>query len=501
MRAILLAALLAGPNDGPSGLIDRRISERWEAEGVKAAPLADDYEFLRRLSIDLRGVIPTVDEVRAFAADSDPAKREKTVDAWLRSEDFVRAWSQRWSADLTINLGQKGKFRPLYDAFDVWVRDAVRSNMPYDRFVKRILTAKGPIDLDPAAGYLMAGLGNPMEGPKDVVERTSRIFLGAQIRCAECHDHPFDDWTQEDFYSMAAFFAQSRSEIRSGKEPNELAGWIVDDPAKGDAAPPLKGKEKEPKKSFAVAYKATGQGPAASEPRRAAFARLLVADPQFARAAVNRHWGLLVGRGFIHPLDGFGAAKKPSHPELLDELAADFVRSGYDVRRLVKSILLSRAYQLTSRRSEPSPDRLFARALAAPMSPEQLYDSLVRATGLQEQNLSTKTKGDPRSLRDAFLREFRPAYEQADLFAPPAEATISQALFFLNGEVTRQAVQAALRRKTGKAPDLEELFLAILSRPPSARESEILLRKGGSPQATEDIVWALLNSTEFVTRH
>jgi hypothetical protein len=139
------------------------------------------------------------------------------------------------------------------------------------------------------------------------------------------------------------------------------------------------------------------------------------------------------------------------------------------------------------------------------MTPEQLYDSLVRATGLQDQRLPAKTKGDPRDIRDAFLREFRPPFEQADPFAAPADATISQALFFLNGEVTRQAAQAAVRRKTGKGPDLEELFLAILSRPPSPRESEILHRrlqqKGSAPEAYEDIAWALLNSTEFVTRH
>ncbi len=497
MRANVLAACFVAGGDGPSGVIDRKILERWEAEGVRGAPPADDYEFLRRLSIDLRGVIPTVGEIRSFAADRDPAKREKAIDAWLRSEEFVRAWSRRWSADLTINVGLKGKFRPLYDAFDGWIRDAVRANMPYDRFVKRILTAKGPIDLDPAAGYLMAGLGSAMDGPKDVVERTSRIFLGTQIRCAECHDHPFDDWTQEDFYSMAAFFWQSRAEIRSGKGSSDLAGWIVDDPAKGE--PFLLGSKD--KKSFTTAYKATGEGPGEREPRRTAFARLLVADPQFARAAVNRHWGLLLGRGLVHPLDGFGAAKKPSHPELLDELALDFARSGYDVRRLMKSILLSKPYQLSSRRPDAAPDRLFARALASPMTPEELYDSLVRATGLQDQRLPTKSKGDPRDLRDAFLREFRPPFEQADPFAAPPEATVSQALFLLNGDVTRQAAQAAVRRKTGKAPDLEELFLAILSRPPSPRESEILLKKGSFPEALEDVAWALLNSTEFVTRH
>jgi hypothetical protein len=306
---------------------------------------------------------------------------------------------------------------------------------------------------------------------------------------------------------MAAFFWQSRAEIRSGKESTDFNGWIVDDPAKGE---PFVASAKE-KKTFTVAYKGSGEVPGEREPRRTAFARLLVADPQFARAAVNRHWGMLVGRGFVHPLDGFGAAKKPSHPELLDALAADFARSGYDVRRLMKAILLSQPYQLSSRRPDVAPDRLFARALTSPLSPEQLYESLVRATGLQDQRLAQPTKGDPKDVREAFLREFRPPYEQPDPFAAPGEATISQALFFLNGNALNQAVKAALRPKKNAAPEtdparrLEELYLSILSRPPSARESELLLKriqaKGGSSEAYEDVVWALLNSTEFVTRH
>ncbi len=505
----LAAALAAWPGGPTPGLIDRRVSERWEAEGVRAAPAADDYEFLRRLSIDLRGVIPTVEEIRAFAADRDAAKREKVVDAWLRSEEHARAWSRRWTEDLTINAGLKGKYRGLYDPFEGWVQDAVRSNMPYDRFVKRLLTSKGPLDFDPAAGFLMAGLTTGDGGPKDVVERASRLFLGTQIRCAECHDHPFDDWTQQDFYAMAAFFWQSRAEVRSGKESNELQGWIVDDPARGDPPVPGNGKEKG---SFPAAYKASGEGPREREPRRSAFARLLAADPQFARAAVNRHWGLLLGRGLVHPLDGFAAARKPSHPELLDELAADFARSGYDVRRLMKAILLSKAYQVSSK-GEPAPDRLFARALAAPMAPEQLYESLVRATGLQDQRLPTQSKGDPRDVREAFLREFRPPFEQNDPFAAPAEATITQALFFLNGDATSRAVAAAVRHRQvkGQAPEtdparrLEEMFLRFLGRPPSAREAALVLERvrarAEAPEAFEDVAWALLNSTEFVTRH
>ena len=156
MRAlIVLAAALVGGGGGATDVIDRRISERWESEGLKPAPSADDYEYFRRLSLDLRGAIPAPDEIRKFAADPDPARREKTVDAWLRSEAFATWWARRWADDLT--LYPTGKVRFVHDAFREWIRDAVRSNMPYDRFVKRMLTAKGPSDLDPAVGFLASG--------------------------------------------------------------------------------------------------------------------------------------------------------------------------------------------------------------------------------------------------------------------------------------------------------------------------------------------------------
>src|SRR5574341_1183038 len=151
--ALLLAAALLGSST--SELIDRRIVERWDAEGIRPAAVADDYEFLRRLSLDLRGAIPTADEARAFAADADSSKREKIIDAWLRSEEFVTSWSRRWVDELIIDSIVKAKYRPLHDAFESWVRDAVRSNMPYDRFARRMITAKGPVDLDPAAGFLL----------------------------------------------------------------------------------------------------------------------------------------------------------------------------------------------------------------------------------------------------------------------------------------------------------------------------------------------------------
>lgn len=501
MRFVVLLAFLGGD---PTELIDRRLSERWRAEGIEAAPAADDYEFFRRLSLDLRGVIPEADEVRAFAANPD---RARVVDQWLQGDAFARRWGRLWTEDLKMQI-VKGP--SLYEGLEAWIRDAARANMPYDRFVRRLLTAKGPTDLDPAAGFLASGLFFKGEGPKDVVERVSRLFLGMQVRCAECHDHPFDDWTQQDFYGMVAFFSQSVGEMRrSGQTkmmmtPGPDSWWVADDASKGELALP----GSKTKEAALPLYKPTAAGPAAGEARRAAFARLLVADPQFTRAAVNRHWGMLVGRGFVHPLDGFTAARKPSHPELLDELAADFARSGYDVRRLLRGILLSQAYQRSSRGG--SGERGFARARTSPLSAEQLWESLVRATGHEER---PDVKGGGKNLKEAFLREFRtpvPANNEAVPAEP--EATISQALYFMNGAFVAQGTSgraarlaAILEREPDPAKRLEEIYLTALSRPPAAREREILLehvrKHGGGREGYEDAFWALINSAEFVTRH
>jgi hypothetical protein len=528
MRPLLLLTLVLLPRPGANDLIDRRIAERWDSEGVKPAPVSDDHEYFRRLSLDLRGVIPTPEEVRAFAADGDPAKREKTVDAWLRGEAYAAWWARRWTDDLT--LAPTGKVREVHEAFRGWIRDALRSNMPYDRFVKRILSAKGPSDLDPAVGFLAAGLFNAKdEGPKDIVERTARVFLGMQIRCAECHDHPFDDWTQQDFYGMASFFWQARSEVRGGGGMEGQSGWIVDDTTRGEPGVPgpAKGAKKPeepkgvkaaaPKESFGPRWKSTGEGVGANETRRAAFARLLTADRQFARAAVNRHWGLLLGRGLVHPLDGFTAARKPSHPELLEELADDFAKSGFDVRRLIKSIVLSKPYQVSSKQGGPegAAGRFFSQAQVAPLLPEQLFESLVRATGLDELKPSPKGKGGSPvdAFRESFTREFKAALQPNEPATPVSDPTISQALYFLNGDfIARGTASAAearlgrlLEREKDPAKRIEELYLVTLSRPPKAREAEAILarvrKSGDSTRIYEDIYWALLNSTEFMTRH
>ena len=493
----LLVGFLAAPGDA-TNLINRRISERWAEENVTPSPVAGDYEFVRRLSLDLRGVIPTSDEVRTFAANRSPSKREKLIDRWLRGEDFARYWADRWYEELRGRQFVRRRSEQLYQDFRGWLRDALRGNMPYHRFARRLLTSKGPTDLDPAGGYFVTHYIASPDGPIDVTVRTARIFLGKQIRCAQCHDHPFDDWTQADFYTMVSFFWQSRPrESRKGRR-SPAAFWISDNPGFGN--PSISRREE----GFPPRYKGTREGPKKGETRRGALARLLIGDPQFARAAVNRHWGMLMGRGFIHPLDGFTSARRPSHPELLEELARDFAKTGHDVRSLLKSILMSKAYQLSSRRANKGAvdERLFSNARILPMSPGQLFDSLSRAIGKIERPKRRRRRGAG-SMRDQFVNEFRPPREDVESADSTAlEATISQALLFLNGELVGSGMPTLKERDPGKK--IDEMFLRTVSRPPSAREKDVLLKyvkKKGAQGAYEDVFWSLLNSTEFVTRN
>ena len=546
-------------------LINNMISERWKQEDIRPSDQSDDYEFIRRLSLDVRGVIPTLDEVRAFAGNTDSHKREEIIDRWLRSKDFAEYWAYLWLDELLGKNFDLIKVKTLGPPFTGlwWVRDCFEQNMPYDRFVTKILAPQR----DSSASILAYILWST-EQSKEIGVRSAKVFLGTQIQCAECHDHPFDNWTQQDYKSMVAFFEPTRL-MDAAEEDRPLTG-ISDSTL--DREQRLEEEQDEPKPSPVPKYKATGEGPTQSEPFREAFARLLVNDPQFARATVNRHWGLLMGRGLVHPLDGFTADNPPSHPALLDALAKDFVASDFDVRRLIKSILMSDAYQLSSKRAEKTPrhDRLFAHALTLPMRWRQLFNSLLRVTGM-EVALRMKHKNAPRKidLCEGLMHQLDASLHSDEVDDPNGiEPTTAQALFFLNamqvdvgsrvGEDEEEAARWRLRPRDSEHQLLsrilknesnsdrviEELYLSTLSRLPTQREQTLLqnyLHKDGSvrrgsdnsanvtdtltaglqstarssveevarsaerPQfevrAYEDIFWALINSTEFVTRH
>lgn len=501
-----LAGLLA-LGGGATETIDRKMAETWKDAGVRPAPLAGDYEFFRRLSIDLRGVIPTAEEVREFAASTDASKREKLIDRWLQSDAFVRTWAERWTFDLLGAGYFDGEARNAGRHLKRWIGQVLKANMPYDRFARRLLTAKGPLHLDPAAGYLMMLLFEEGGSAKDAAVRTARVFLGTQIRCAECHDHPFDSWQQDDFKRLTAFFTRTRTRIDVSMGEDRLTGWLVDfSREEGD-------EEREATRGVEPRLKDSKNLPKEGEPRRKALARILVAEEQFARAAVNRHWGMLLGRGLIHPLDGFTSFKRPKPGQLLDLLAKDFAANGYDVRKLMKSILMSRPYQLSSKGTSdtPSQDRFFARGLTAPMRPRQLFDSLSRATGWDRR---FGEREELNEIRRDFSREFSPSFENDEAQnADGAEPTISQALLLLNGWFAGEGIQANEESRLGRLLEeisdpgarIEELFLSTLSRPAGKDERDRFVKYAAEREhergAYEDLFWALINSTEFVTRH
>lgn len=490
-----LALLLLFDPPDLTAKIDRHLERSWRDAAVTPAPLSDDHEFLRRLSLDLRGVIPTVAEIREFAADSRPSKRRAWIDRWLESAEFADTWAERWTVALVGRSLADGETRNPVRRLRGWIREALAANMPFDRFARRLLTTRGPLHLDPAAGFLLSVLFENPENAKEAAVRTSRAFLGMQIRCAECHDHPFDDWTQEDFTKLAAFFSRTRTRLDASRGEDRLSGRLVDG----------RGGDEEPERYRGVSPVLKGAAaPRGDEPRRAALARILVSDPRFARAVTNRLWGMLLGRGLVHPLDGFTRATRPAPGGLLDELAKEFAAGGFDARSLMRSILASRAYQLTSRdgRDDPVLARVFARVEPAPLRPSQIFESIARVGGFDGE--------ERRERREEFSRRLRPGFRD-DEAKERADPTVSQALLTLNGhfvgELTLAREDSPLRRLLERESDpdrrIDELFLAALSRPPDADERARFTRhvSGREDDAYEDVLWALVNSTEFMTRH
>jgi hypothetical protein len=383
LLAGLLAFLTVGIASGDEAdvlaeLIDQQIDARLTAEGVKRAPPADDAEFLRRLYLDLHGVVPSAEQAASFIDDDSPQKRDRLIDELLSSERFGEHFGDVWRKRLISP--QANEQRMQTDRFTAWLAARFNANDGWDRIVTDLLTATGRIDDNPQVTYLIEGRF-PL-GITDLTDLTSRYFLGVQLNCAQCHDHPFVSWKREDYWGMAAFFAQIQMPGRP-KKVYELG--VKDDPKMtlarlndGDAIdgflsrPPtfLGGQEYEPQE---------GQS------HRAALARWITSrdNPYFARAAVNRMWWHFFGRGIVTPVDDMHSGKEPSHPELLEQLSQRFADSGFDMKLLCRAIASSRTYQQTSRPGERADDegRLFARMSIKVLSAEQLYDSLVAILG------------------------------------------------------------------------------------------------------------------------
>ena len=492
--------------------IDRAIDAKLQRLKIQPSPVVDDAGFLRRVSLDLTGQLPTPAEVRAFAADASKTKRSSLIDKLIASPAFVDHWTLKWGDLLQNNrkyLGEKGAYE-----FREWIRESIAQNKPYDRMVREMLMARGSSYENPAANFYRV-----TRDPKPTMEKTTQVFLGVRMVCAQCHDHPFERWTQNQYYEMAAFF--SAVGLRPGYEVGEEI--LYDQRQDFDMKHPKDGRVMNPK--FILPASFSG-GPAApgsvitAARRRITYAEWLTAkdNPFFAKSTVNRVWSYFFGRGIIDPVDDIRASNPASNPALLDALTKDFLDREFDLRQLMRTIANSRSYQASVATNEWNQNDAdnFSHAMPRRLSAEALMDALALATGVRPSfpeappDTQAGQVTDPHIGKDGFLDLFgRPSRESSCECERRSDLSLPQALNLVNGRTISDAVSDGNGR-VAKAilsgrPDgdvVAELYLASLSRPPAAAELasgvKYLQSGGGRAARAQDLLWALVNSKAFL---
>ena len=480
--------------------IDRLLAERWSEEGIQPADRSSDSEFVRRIYLDLTGVIPRVSEVHEFLDDNRVDKRERLIERLLASPRYPTHLANTWRQVMVpggLDLEQLQNVAGVQN----WLRRQFAANMRYDRIVSDFLVATGGGEAGPALFYTSLELK-----PEKLAASTARIFLGLQIECAECHPHPFDHWKQEDFWGYAAFFARlEQSDGRRG--PTQVSLVDLDSgevtlPDSETVVPP-----RYPDGSLV--------GDDVSGSRRVQLAIWMASrdNPYLPKAAVNRMWAHLFGRGLIDPVDDIGEHNPPSHPELFNDLTDYFVATGFDLKELLRTLANTKAYQLSSRLDRaPHAPELFASMAIKTMSAEQLYDSLNRIAGGRPAEIPNFL-----ALRSNLFDQMRLAFvgkmQMRGSNATEFDAGVLQALTLLNGPNINAASQAeqsgvltALDSPLFTSEErLETLFVGTLSRKPSADElalfSAHINESSNQRETLGDVLWALLNSAEFALNH
>jgi hypothetical protein len=512
-----LAAAAGPPLDAAAlaGRIDALIGAPLTAAGVPPAPRADDAEFLRRAYLDLAGRVPRTAEARAFLADPAADKRARLIEHLLETAFYPSHLARAWREQILPD-DNNPQLRFAVGNFEGWLRQQFRDRVRFDRLVRELLTApvsavgRGPgAAVNPFGSPLLAYYQVNEFKPENLAARTSRAFLGVNLECAQCHNHPFGSWTRQQFWQFAAFFAGIQPQA-----PNQAF-------TAGPDRPELREITIPETKTTVQARFLDG-----TEPRfqtgtttRQTLAEWLTspANPYFARNLANRLWAHMFGIGLVDPVDEFTDENPPSHPELLDELAAQLVAHDFDLAYLLRAMALSETYQRQSAQTDPGQDepRLFAKMAVKGLTAEQLFDSLAVATGYREPPTAPGVRfaglnaNTPRA-------EFLAKFASTDRKTEP-QTSILQALALMNGrfigdvtsldrsETLAAVLDAPFLDDAGR---IETLFLAALTRPPTEAEARRLLayvRSGGpksDPRAAlADVFWALLNSSEFILNH
>jgi hypothetical protein len=502
-----------------NNFIDSLVDAKLKKLNVAPSGPIDDSTFVRRVFIDMIGTLPTAAETRTFLKDPRADKRAKLVDDLLDRPEYADYWALKWSDLLRVDRSILSHKRAY--AYYRWIRDGFAENKPFDRFARELATAEGLVDETPAANFFMV-----MRKPGEAVSAISQVFLGIRIACAECHHHPFDRWSQDDYYRMSAYFAPlgwSRIGAADALLANGASSAI--NSRTNEALTPSPLGTHVPKLSAAAQLLGAKQAPPNDKgDQRRAFADWLVSprNPWFARNIANRYWAHFMGRGIVEPVDDVRATNPPSNPELLAALAKHLDEANYDPKKLIRTIVLSRVYQTSSQPNDTNEkdEQNFSRHLFKRIDAEVFLDMVCQTTGVAE-----KFQGVPAGTRAIQLWDSKVRHYFLKTFGRPVRAStceceridepnIAQILHLLNSDLITNKLQnegGAVARLTRDINDdgklTEELFMIFLSRAPTEKEKTAVaahLRNseaGKRRQGVEDIAWALLNSKEFMFNH
>ncbi|MCI0415074.1 DUF1549 and DUF1553 domain-containing protein [bacterium] len=545
LLAVILISVTTGSapsrDEVASNRIDSSYTKLWSEKKVQPAPLSSDEEFLRRAYLDIAGRVPTGEQTLSFLNSKDSDKRQKLLGQLVDSPEFAEYFASLWTE---LFLGFKNDPYVQRSVFREWLQSKIESNTGWDKIATEMIVASGTLADSPELNWYAR---HKLDAP-DLADDTSRLFLGIQLGCARCHNHPHEKWKLEDFYGLAAFYSglkkdelsrMERRQVRQLKQKRQemMEKHKTADVAKKNRPEMVKQMREEFRDLLRMVQEPTGsitteiQGKSvvynakfllepkpshATSDQRKQLAAWITSpsNPYFAHAFVNRIWGLIMGKGFVHPVDDMGGSNLPSNPQLLNDLAADFKQRGFDVKHLVFQIANSQTYQLTSKSTSREPPLYYERGKVQMLNPNQLVNSFLTATSIE------------RALRMKSHREFEERKEMIYLHhvflfdnddtksSVEFEGTIPQALFLLNGRITNEAVQPMYANTIEKIVRLsnvdteekiDQLFIHVLSRHATKAETGSLLKhvqeKGGNVSAYEDIFWALLNSNEFLFNH
>lgn len=495
--------------------IDEAVISKLDVLGIPASPVSDDGTFLRRVSVDITGTLPTESEVAAFLANTDPQKREKVIDQLLDSTAYADYFTNKWNLVLRNKKRNNDQLAPTY-GFHKWIWSSLYENKPYDQFVREILTATGNADDNPPVAWY-----REVDQPSEQVEDVSQLFLGLRIQCARCHHHPFEKWSQDDYYGMAAFFSRvGRKNIIGGNnQMRDKRIFAVDNQGPAQAKNERTGKMLAPAGLGAKPYTVTAE----DDPR--ALLADWMSDPQnpfFAKALVNRYWKHFFSRGIVEPEDDMRETNPPTNPELLNRLAQNFIESKFDLKKLVRTICNSSTYQLSSLPNEYNlkDKQNFSRYYPKRLTAEVLYDAFHQVTSTSQTYNGLPVGTRAIQLPDAsvgpyFLKVFgQPQADTACECERSQEANLAQSLHLLNSSEVQNKIADGNGRASKFANDkdhpadlkIKELYRWVYSREPDTEEMKIALahlekHKDNPKLAFEDIVWALINSKEFLFNH